>query len=341
MPSGYLERVFVEDKKGRKRLSLLIRLAVAAALLTYLLLSEKLNLSVFAERSLRYEYLLLTLLVYTLITLKGAFRWYLLLSAVGVRIGYLTALRLTYLGHISSVVLPGVVGGDAVKALILHRERKERFSSVLTAALGDRTIGLAAMMSIALAVIPFLPKDALAETSIRIVVSILAALLFFSLLLFLLLPYLERPLKKLLIRLPWRRFWLRSAVAAFLLRRKLIHTTAAFGISIPAHLFSVFAVFCIIKAFGLSVPFPHLIFAVLVSLFIEALPISIAGLGVGEQAFDWLFAILFTTEVAPLGAEVALLMHITKILSSLPAILLLFIHPKRPPSTSDARSRDG
>lgn len=309
-----------------------IRFAVATVLLAYLLVSGRLNLSIFTEKSLRYEFLLLALLVYTLITLKGAFRWRVLLSAVGVKIGYLTALRLTYLGHIWSVALPGVVGGDAVKALILHRERKERFSSVLTAALGDRTIGLTAMIAVALSVTPLLPTHTLAETSIRIVISVLAILLIVSLLLFLLLPRLERPFKKLLMRLPWRKFWLRMAVAVFLFRRKLIHTVVAFGISVPAHILSVFAVFCIIKAFGFTVPFPHLVFAVLASLFIEALPISIAGLGVGEQAFDWLFAILFTTGVASLGAEVALVMHITKILASLPAVPLLLVHRKPEPS---------
>lgn len=331
--SGRIIWILLTVKEGRKRVfRFLLRLLVAVVLLTYLIISKKLNFSVLAERSLDYEYLLYAAVAYTIITLKGALRWYILLSAVGVRNGYLSSLRLTYLGHIFSVVLPGVVGGDAVKALILHREKKVRFSSSLSAALADRSIGLLAMITVALSASLLLPSDAIGELTVSVIVLILVLILVSSLLLFFFLPRIERIFKRVLLRLPWRRFWLRMVSAVLMLRRRPLPTVVAFMISIPAHIFSVIAVLCIIKAFGLTAPFSPLLFGVLVSLFIEALPISIAGLGVGEQAFDWLFPLLFTGVVATLGAEIALLMHITKILTTLPGIPLLFIAQKVEPS---------
>jgi|GEM_PF-4855549 len=303
----------------------LIRLIAATGLIIYLIASEKLDFRMLAERKIHYEFIILALLVYTLTNLKGIVRWKILLLAVGIKTRFLTILRLTYLGHIFSIMLPGVVGGDAVKAILLHREQKERFSISITSAFGDRIIGTIAMLALIISVAPFLERSALLKSQTLAILFVLAIIFAVSLVLFLFSTRLEKPLKRLFIRLPFRRFTLRVIIASFTFRRKFFYSLIAFLISLPAHILSVVAVLCCIKAIGFDAPFLPLTYAVLVGLLIEALPISIAGFGVGEQAFEWLFSVLLAGGVATAGAEVALLMHLTRIFAAAPGLVFLFI----------------
>ncbi|MCX7703539.1 MAG: flippase-like domain-containing protein [Planctomycetota bacterium] len=318
------------EKRKKRILSWLFRVAVAAGFLFYLIFSGRLDLRIFFEREIRLEFVAFALLLYTLTNIKGIIRWQILLKAVNVKLSFFSALRLTYVGNIFSIMLPGVVGGDAVKALILHREKGERFSVALTSALGDRVLGTLAMLAVILFVAPFLHISSVKSQTLTLI-TIFFTIFTASFLLFLFAPWIEEPLKRLFVRLPWRRFSLRVLFASFKLRRRFLHSLFAFLLSIPAHLLSVIAVFFLLKAISLDAPFLPLTYAVLVALLLEAIPISIAGLGVGEQAFDWLFSLLFVGEVSVIGAEVALLMHITRIASSVPGLFFLFWKEKKEP----------
>jgi uncharacterized membrane protein YbhN (UPF0104 family) len=60
--------------------------------------------------------------------------------------------------------------------------------------------------------------------------------------------------------------------------------------------------------------FAFFLFLIPVGTFIDAIPISIAGFGVGEGAYHWLFGSLGHSEK---GAMTAFLMHLAKVLWAL------------------------
>jgi hypothetical protein len=71
--------------------------------------------------------------------------------------------------------------------------------------------------------------------------------------------------------------------------------------------------YCFALALGMEDARFHLfLFLIPVGTFIDAVPISIAGFGVGESAYQWLFGSL--GHAVNLGAMIALLMHLAKIL---------------------------
>ncbi|OHB65772.1 MAG: hypothetical protein A2V70_08945 [Planctomycetes bacterium RBG_13_63_9] len=143
--------------KGRAA-SLVAKLAVAAALVYWLLATGRLDVGAFRS-----------------ITLDGSAIWLIMAGAVGVLAGQLLmALRLrlllrshrltvspartlglTLIGSFSGAVLPGLVAGDAVKAFYLFGDAAGRRSRALAVVLIDRVVGLYSLFllgTIALAV---------------------------------------------------------------------------------------------------------------------------------------------------------------------------------------------
>jgi hypothetical protein len=88
----------------------------------------------------------------------------------------------------------------------------------------------------------------------------------------------------------------------------------AFLLSLCAHVIMVISNYCFALALGMKdARFVYFLFLIPVGTFIDAIPISIAGFGVGEGAYHWLFSSLGHK----LGAMVALLMHVSKMLWAL------------------------
>ena len=71
-------------------------------------------------------------------------RWYLLVWAQDLPFRLSDAIRLGFIGYVFNFVVPGLVGGDLVKAMFLAREQRRRTVSFATVAL-DRLIGLLAL----------------------------------------------------------------------------------------------------------------------------------------------------------------------------------------------------
>jgi glycosyltransferase 2 family protein len=98
--------------------------------------------------------LALGLLAYGLITQFGVLRWWVLLRAQDIRISYLLALRLTFLGFFFNNVVPGPTGGDVVKAVYAVRRTPgdKRAQAVVTVVI-DRVVGILALALIAAVVL--------------------------------------------------------------------------------------------------------------------------------------------------------------------------------------------
>jgi glycosyltransferase 2 family protein len=74
--------------------------------------------------------------------LATAARWWRLLKAAGCVTSYWNALRLSFVGFFFNIVVPGLTGGDVVKAVMVARDHPERRAAAAISVLVDRLIGL-------------------------------------------------------------------------------------------------------------------------------------------------------------------------------------------------------
>jgi uncharacterized membrane protein YbhN (UPF0104 family) len=80
--------------------------------------------------------------------LFGVLRWHYLVRAQGLTLSLREALRLSCISYFWSTILPGSIGGDVVKAVLLAREQDRRAAAVATVLI-DRIVGLAGLIGLA------------------------------------------------------------------------------------------------------------------------------------------------------------------------------------------------
>jgi len=129
----------------KKLLLFVIRLGIAALLILWLIRSGRLDLQSLVElRPDASGWGLIVLAVGTILTglfiLSVRLRW--LLAAIDLHVSYVTSLRVTLLGVFSGTLLPGLVGGDVVKAATLCKGLAKGRRAAVGAVVADRLLGL-------------------------------------------------------------------------------------------------------------------------------------------------------------------------------------------------------
>lgn len=82
-------------------------------------------------------------------------RWFMLMRSVGVETTGWTVFRLGWIGVFFNNVVPGLTGGDLVKAVIATRDHPTQRTDAVISVIVDRVIGIVALALIAAVVIPF------------------------------------------------------------------------------------------------------------------------------------------------------------------------------------------
>jgi uncharacterized protein (TIRG00374 family) len=93
-------------------------------------------------------YYLAAILVYYIVQIISAYRWYLLLKPIGLKTKFSKILSFYYLGMYFNFFLPTAIGGDAVRVYYLHKEEK-RLSQSTASVFLDRDLGMAALLIMA------------------------------------------------------------------------------------------------------------------------------------------------------------------------------------------------
>ena len=134
---------------NRKQLLNIGKILVSIGLLTFIF--STINIKAFLEVmwSANPWWLLAALVMMILGVFIRAFRWQVLLDAIGVRVplGELTAIY--FIGFLFNNLLPSGLGGDAVRMYELNRY-SERTSDTVTSVIVDRFLGLSALQAIAI-----------------------------------------------------------------------------------------------------------------------------------------------------------------------------------------------
>lgn len=85
-----------------------------------------------------------------------ALRWWRLLGAAGCPSRLLPAVRLTFIGFFFNIVVPGLTGGDLVKAIMIARSHPERRAAAAMSVLVDRLMGVFVLVAMGAAAIVWL-----------------------------------------------------------------------------------------------------------------------------------------------------------------------------------------
>ena len=133
----------------RKRAILGLKFLAAAGILYWMAATGKLRLSELAGALDRWPLLAaIAALVYLQIAIT-AWRWNLLLRAQGVRLGLRETFSLSMIGALFNTVIPSAVGGDVMKGYYVSRRAGPAKAQALATILVDRVLGLLGLVMLA------------------------------------------------------------------------------------------------------------------------------------------------------------------------------------------------
>jgi glycosyltransferase 2 family protein len=310
--------------------STLFRLAVGLALLCALVYLGQIDLKILLQ---------LTDAPWAIATLVGsvwlsvplaALRWGILLRALGVPIPFGNLFHFVAIGLLTNVLLLGTAGGDAVRALYAWRALGRGGGRVAVSVLADRLLTLLGALFFALVFTLFhwrrmQQEPALAALGTSVFVAV-AACIMGACALFVA-PSMTHPLEQALPRAAQLVVQVREVI--LMLRTNPLWLLSAFALALATQILAVAAVFVIAEAVKIDVlSVADLMFAVPLTLVVNALPLTPSGLGVGEAAFDQICRWL---EPVPSGAAYSTIFfgfRVGSTLACLPGLVSLAIYRK-------------
>ncbi len=276
--------------------------------------------------------LLIGLILFSLQFVLFSYRWSLFVHLL-VPLKLKPAFRLTLIGQFFSFFIPGGVGGDVVKALELSRTQPINKKDALSTVLADRILGLFTMILMsALFLLIEVYRTPDERLSHLLVVSSLLLLcvttgLFLA-------PWIIQKTEFLFINKTHFIFIkLEKLIASFALtfaafrNKKLQFINLLFCISIQC--ISIYFLYDIVQTLGISAP-PFLVFFSICcfGFLASAIPITPAGIGVGQAAFYFLFA-TYSPELGRAAVTAVSVLQIFNLLFALFGGILFSIQPKK------------
>jgi hypothetical protein len=316
--------------RGKGLLLLLLRVSVAAILIVYLIRAGKIDFSILFGERFGWGWALCGFFIYFLMSLLGAYRWKWLLTAQEIEVPFWNLLRLTYVGYFFNISMPGTTGGDVVKAYYAAHLAPAKKTEAVTSVFFDRVVGLCALAVLAFAAVTiYWCVWSRSETVRTLLVCIASALVI--LLLFTLFLSRHRGDSRLInwckVHLPFGKTLGRAYDSLSLYRSRKLPLAIAFLLSLLAHIVAICANYFFALALDVEpVSFLVFLFLVPVGIFIDSIPVSIAGLGWGEAAYGVLFPLAGYKPT--LGTSVAALMHCAKIIWGLAGSVFYLIGRK-------------
>jgi len=247
----------------------------------------------------------------------STWKWHLLLAPVGLRVTYRRLLGFYFSGMFFNLFLPTVVGGDAVKAVLLARDTGAPARATISVFM-ERNVGLLALLSVALGAAMLAPPvEILGVTLVTITVVLFAG--FAAVNAALLRRGVYALVDRVIAATPLARIRPRAASLYEAIQpytRAPGPITAALALSFVFQFVVIGVVFLNARALHHDFPFAAVaVFVPLISL-AGMLPVSVNGLGVREALYILLFGRLGAS--AELSVSLALLYLAVTALASLP-----------------------
>jgi uncharacterized protein (TIRG00374 family) len=234
-------------------------------------------------------------------------RWRRFMIAQSIRLSFWITFKLTLIGSFFNFAMPGGVGGDLVKGYYIVRTAPNARLTAAVTVLMDRLIGLFVMLLMALFAMIWRwdliqPKPALQSVFLFLLLFFVAFCLGWVAV-FSRRIYNTQLLHRIFRLLParFRLIHLYESLAEY--RHHKISFVATFLLSLASQIVSVLFFILMGNALGFhDIPLSVYFFVVPIGFMIQAVPISPAGVGVGQAALLFLFHAAISTgaEVGPL-----------------------------------------
>ncbi|MCA8980807.1 MAG: flippase-like domain-containing protein [Planctomycetes bacterium] len=222
-------------------------------------------------------------------TLLGITRWWRLLQLASCPSSWWNTFRLTYLGMFFNLVIPGLTGGDVVKAIFVVQEHPERRPDALMTVVLDRMIGLWALIGLATGVI-WTTGGELVQLRLPVGAVFLISTAGMTVVLSSRVRRLFR-LDRLIAKLPFAEKIERLEESARVFQDRGMEVVFALVLSIGNHVAVTASAYFLGHGFGDALAFSDYVSIVSVGNVISSLPISPSGWGVGEFIYRELFVL--------------------------------------------------
>ncbi|NQT21186.1 MAG: flippase-like domain-containing protein [Planctomycetes bacterium] len=299
---------------GHRALVLALKLAVAAGLVWAMVHFDWLDFDKLRSATARPGLLALAALMMLVALMLTIVRWRALLAVQGISPPTWDVLRLGFIGFFFSNIIPGSVGGDAVKSYYVAREHGKTMEAI-TSVLVDRYVGLYTFLltaSVAAAACWWSGGYAKVFADSRIVAlcwvvaGLAAGMTLFSAAVLSRTARNSPAVNRLLDHLPLKKHIRRLYDAIYLYRDKKRALAFVLAVSVAAQVPMALGTLVLGRCVGDDGLRPAAYFFLApVGLVVNTIPISPGGLGTGEAAWEVLFK-AFDSEA---GAEVAALWH--------------------------------
>lgn len=317
----------------KKILLYLLKISFAVVIIWYMIHSGKLDLHAIYGAKKHFDLIILSFFIMLIGVIITFYRWKLLLKGQDIIISNKEVISLGFIGLFFTSVLPGAVGGDLIKSVYIAKyANNKKTSSVLTVLL-DRIIGLSALIIICVIGLILNIKVVYANTALRslglMIFIIMSALILFTFL------GLSRRVnentyfKKIMNKLPFSSFFYKIYSSFHAYRENHKYLTYALLISFLNHAMNITVFYLITKALGFDLLgiFAYF-FIVPMGMITMAIPITPAGIGVGQAAFlklfEWALGIQTT-----IGADAITVWQLTALSVSLIGVYFYISYNKK------------
>jgi len=310
----------LQTVSGKERIKLILKFLLVGVVFWYLAKKGLVTADSFHHLMSSPSTVFVVLMLTTINTILGAFRWRGLLDAKGAKLSFLRVLELNLIGAFFNIALPGAVSGDFVKAVFVSKQFPERKPAVFGSMLLDRFLGMSAMVFVA-------AVSAVVSTFVNWGGQLPSVLLLsiggigagaFLFLCYMFLSHKKDPLFALIQWVTKRHTRLQLVdklyVGVMDYRTRPRAVITAVSQSILIHMFLILLVFAISLSVS-ATPISLIALAVIVPIGMLAttIPVLPAGVGTGHAAFFALFKLVGSDQ----GAEVFSLFVMLQILTGL------------------------
>ncbi len=255
-----------------------LKAVLGVAILSFVLSRVNLHQLVHLLTRERPAYFLAATLIYVSGQMVATCRWQMLSRMIGIIGRYLEFLLYFFIGAFTNLFVPGLIGGDAARALYLGRSHQQMGKAVASV-VADRAFGLLALIWLTAVCVAILGRGVF-PSSVTTPIFLIGAATVAG---YLLMPAISG-LEKYLPR--------RIGATVVMLSPYLngrIALLPALGLSLILHLLQVAAQYVLGLGLGLSIPVWMFLLCVPTTNTLASVPVTFNGLGVREGVYVVLF----------------------------------------------------
>ena len=279
----------------RKLAILVLKFLIAGALIGWMLSTGAFDLNLLATVLTPIKLAILSLFTFLLI-FTNALRWRVLLAVKGLNLKIREVTQLALIGVFFNLALPGGMGGDVLKGYYVIKEHPQFRSATIVSIFIDRILGIYILILTAALAVVFEWGVVVGNPALEAIAwsTFSLALVFTALLGFSFSRKLKNwpALKKIFAKIPFGQGLRAIYLQLHSYRDHPKTLLVAIVASLASQTFQILCFICVCGWLGAKLTLVEYFFIVPVGLVATSVPISPAGIGVGQVAFYYLFNLI-------------------------------------------------